>query len=184
MAARADARDLWGFAQELHRAASTIADIDAFHLLVYHAHEAAPMHFVLFANTETTWPGARHEPEECLGDSLALKLRRTVTQSSLPLPYGDAFNLYPSQLYIPILLPPEPRTPSESGIEYRVSNESGTASRMSHIDPDPLGVLCVMAGIHNFFPPDLRQAYEQLAQDSAPLLSHCLRPEPYEPKIF
>ena len=60
MAARADARDLWGFAQELHRAASTIADIDAFHLLVYHAHEAAPMHFVLFANTETTWPGARH----------------------------------------------------------------------------------------------------------------------------
>ena len=159
MAARADARDLWGFAQEMHRAATTIADIDAFHLLVYHAHEDAPMHFVLFANTETTWPGARHEPEECLGDSLALKLRRTVTQSSLPLPYGDAFNLYPSQLYIPILLPPEPQTAD---------------------DPHPLGVLCVMAGIHNFFPPDLRQAYENLAHQSAPLLSHCLRPGPYE----
>ena len=155
MAARADARDLWGFAQEMHRAASAIADIDAFHLMVYHAHEDAPMHFVLFANTETTWPGARHEPEECLGDSLALKLRRTVDQSSMPLPYGDAFNLYPSQLYIPILQ-----------------------------ETEPLGVLCVMAGISDFFPPKLRQAYEQLAQDSAPLLSHCLRPEPYEPSTF
>jgi hypothetical protein len=170
MAARADARDLWGFAQELHRAARTIADIDAFHLLVYHAHEDAPMHYVLFANTETTWPGARHptppgflddgDPPAAqtspypigVGDFLALKHSRTITEIALPLPYGDAFNLFPSQLYIPIL----------------------------H-ETEPLGVLCVMAGIHNFFPPELRQAYENLAHQSAPLLSHCLRPEPIEP---
>jgi hypothetical protein len=84
-----------------------------------------------------------------VGDIAALKHLRTVDQGVMPLPYGDAFNLFSSQLYIP-LIPP-------NGV--------------------PVGVLCDLAGIHDFFTPELRGAYETLARDCAPIVAHALRPE-------
>ena len=144
-AERGEAEDLNGLARHVYAAAREVADIDAFHLLVYHANEEAPMNYILFGDSEKTWAGARHEPGQCPGDSLALELRRTVDQSVQPLPYGDAFNIYPSQLYVPIL----------------------------HL-LEPIGVLCVMAGIHDFFTAEHRRQYDSLAAPIASLIANCL----------
>lgn len=82
-AEKAEARDLWGLAIELHAAATLIADIDAFHLCVVFAADDLPMQYVLFADGETTWPGERWTPQQCPADSLALELRRTVNENVL-----------------------------------------------------------------------------------------------------
>lgn len=183
-AQHAEARDLWGLATEIYAAARDIADIDAFHLLVVHHGEELPMHYVLFAAGDKTWPGGRHplNPSPTapastgetassvgevrrgqdtfpigVGDSLALNLRHTV--GAPPSPYGAAFDIYPSQLYVPILLPSDPNI----------------AYRMSDVDPPaPLGVLCVLSGGYDFFTPCHRRTYESLAFDSALQIACCL----------
>ena len=151
----AEAKDLWALAQHIHDAAREIAEFDAFHLLVVHHGEPLPMHYVLFADTKKTWPGARYPAHDeaartthplGIGDVLALERRATVDERSMPLPYGDAFNPSPSQLYVPIL--------------HRL---------------EPLGVLSPLSGTPDFFTPDHRRQFEGLAAKIAPLIAQCLR---------
>jgi hypothetical protein len=184
-AQHAEARDLWGLATEIYQAAREIADFDLFHLMVYHAGEDRPMNFVLFGNRETTWPGERQEPREVLGDSLALKLRRTVDQDSLPLPYGDAFNPFPSQLYVPILLRHGPfgaenRQPLIDPADPSLANRESQIENRDPLPPfediEPIGVMGLLSGAYDFFTPSHRQAYESLGCAAAPLVGHCLSP--------